>query len=243
MPGRAAGGYNGRVSSSEQGASWTPEPLPRGRHKIPREEVRASQRDRLLRAMAEIVSAEGYEAATVPKVVAAARVSTNAFYELFPDKTACFIALCDHGSEDLFAEMVRFADEPDWLTSLDRGLDMYLRWWRDRAALTRAYLVELPAAGRRAIEFRASQQERFAAVTRYLADWARRDDPSLPPISEVALAVAVDAPTEVVSREVRAGRLAEILAIRDDLRFLLVKLLADDETATRTHPGLRSDAP
>ena len=55
------------------------EPLPRGRHKLGAEAVRASQRERLIRAMLETVAERGYEATTVPEVVARARVSRNAF--------------------------------------------------------------------------------------------------------------------------------------------------------------------
>ena len=51
----------------------TPEPLPRGRHKLDRDAVRASQRERLLRAMLQCVAADGYAATTVPRVAAAAR--------------------------------------------------------------------------------------------------------------------------------------------------------------------------
>jgi AcrR family transcriptional regulator len=222
------------VNAKAREEVWNPDPLPRGRHKIPREEVKASQRERILRAMAEVVSAEGYEATTVPKVIARARVSTNAFYEFFPDKTGCFIALCERAGTELFNEMVKGADQPDWLSALDTGLDMYLSWWRDQPAMTNAYLIELPTAGRRAVEERARQLERFTMVLRYLADWARREDPALPPLSEVTLTVAVAAPTEIIAKEVRAGRLDGIFDLRDDLRYLLVKLLADDETAIRT---------
>jgi AcrR family transcriptional regulator len=216
---------------------WRARPLPRGRHTLPREVVRASQRERLLRAMAEVVSELGYEATTVPKVVAAARVSTNTFYEFFADKTDCFIALCEQAGDELFAELASFTDEPTWLAALDRGLDLYLRWWQERAALTKAYFVELPAAGRRALEERDRQAERFTAILRYLADWARAEQPDLPPLGELALATAVFAPTEVIAREVRAGRLERISLLRDELRYLLVKLLADDATALQSgHP-------
>jgi AcrR family transcriptional regulator len=214
--------------------AWKGEPLPRGRHHLPREVVLASQRERLLRAMAEVVSAEGYEATTVPKVVAAARVSTNAFYEFFSDKTDCFIALCEQAGEELFAELATFGDSPDWLTGLDRALDVYLRWWVERRALTIAYLVELPAAGRRAVEEKERQHERFTVMMRWVAERARREQPDLPPLSELALATAVSAPTELIAREVRAGRLDRVQELKDGLRYLLVKLLADDATAERS---------
>jgi AcrR family transcriptional regulator len=219
--------------------SWRGDPLPRGRHKLPRREVLASQRERLLRAMAEVVSAEGYASATVPNVVAAARVSTNTFYELFDDKIDCFIAFCEQAGDELLAEMAAFGDESDWLAGLDRGLGMYLHWWRDRAALTHAYLIELPSAGTRALEEKDRQQDRFTEILRYLARQAREDDPGLPPIGDAALAAAFISPTEIIAREVREGRLERIPELKDDLRYLLVKLLADDATAQRADRRFR----
>jgi hypothetical protein len=47
------------------------------------------------------------------------------------------------------------------------------------------------------------------------------------------LIVAVAAPTELIGREVRAHRLESLLDLKDDLRYLMVKLLADEETAQR----------
>jgi AcrR family transcriptional regulator len=212
---------------------WQADPLPRGRHKLSRDDVRASQRDRLIRAMTEVVSEDGWEATTIPKVVKAARVSTNTFYELFDDKVACFLALCEQAGNDLFEDLASFNDAPNWITALEGGLHVYLRWWQDRAALTRAYMIELPAAGHRAVEERDRQHERFKAIIRYLAEWARFTDPDLPPLSRIALDAAVSVPTETIGREVRAGRLDRILDLEEDLRDLLIKLIADDATAAR----------
>ncbi len=219
--------------TEEAPTAWQADPLPRGRHKLSRDAVRASQRERLLGAMAEVVSAEGYEATTVPKVVAAARVSTNAFYEQFKDKADCFIALCEMAGDALFTEMASFATETDWLTSLDKGMDFYLRWWQQQPALTRAYMIELPAAGRRAQDERERQHERFLEVVRYLAEWARRTDPDLPPASKIALDAAVDAPTDLVGREVRADRLEQLHELKDELTDLLIRLIADDSWVAR----------
>src|SRR3954454_2804129 len=91
--------------------------LPKGRHNLPMHVVRASQRERLLAAMLESVATRGYAATTVPQVVADARVSRNAFYTLFTDKTDCFIALCDElGAEMLDA--LSALDGDDWVELL-----------------------------------------------------------------------------------------------------------------------------
>jgi AcrR family transcriptional regulator len=214
--------------------SWSGDPLPRGRHKLPPEAVKASQRERLLRAMAELVGEQGYEATSVPQVIAAARVSSNTFYSFFTDKTDCFIALCEELGDELL-RLVSYAapreDVFDALAALNRGLRAYLQWWPDRPALARAYFVELPAAGPRALEERDRQVARFTAVLRYIAERARELNPALPPLREAELAAASVVMRELVASEVRAGRVEQLEELEDDLRYLLIKLLVDDESA------------
>jgi len=219
--------------TSKDKAAWKPDPLPRGRHKLSPEVVKASQKDRLVRAMLEVVNEEGYEGTTVPKVVARARVSTNAFYSFFDDKAACFIEICEQAGNELFDSFAENATAPDWVTAFERGIGMYLRWWQESAAMTKAYMIDFPAVGRRSADERDRQHERFKTIMRYSANWARQEDPSLAPISEIALDAAVSAPTDLVGREVRAGRLDRLTDLEDDILYLLIKLLSDDATAQR----------
>src|SRR5882757_2849007 len=97
-------------------------PLPRGRHTLSPETVRASQRQRLIDAMVDSVGERGYTATTVPDVVASARVSRNAFYALFEDKADCFIAACDEHAADLLEVLFRNAAEPTWLEAVTAGM-------------------------------------------------------------------------------------------------------------------------
>src|SRR5256885_8680920 len=98
-----------------------PETLPRGRHTLPPHVVRASQRERLVRAMLETVAERGYEGSTVPEVVARARVSRNAFYELFDDQTDCFIAACDDAAAELLDQLLALVVDPAWVLAMRHG--------------------------------------------------------------------------------------------------------------------------
>jgi AcrR family transcriptional regulator len=224
------------MSSKVKPEEWKPSPLPRGRHKIPRAEVRGSQRERLLRAMVELVGRQGYEATTVAQVVAAARVSRNAFYEFFGDKTDCFVAVCDEYAIEILDQLLALASEPDWLTALRHGMSIYLHWWQERPAFTRSYFLELPLAGERAIEQRERQYVRFREMFRELGRRARVEQPELPPLNDAVISAAVFAPTELIAEQVREGRTDRLVELEDDLLYLLVKLLADDATATRAVP-------
>jgi AcrR family transcriptional regulator len=195
----------------------------------------SSQRERLLRAMAEVVSEDGYEATTIPQVIARARVSTNTFYAHFEDKTACFIALCEQLGEQLFEHLASLEGDPedpaDALAALNRGIEAYVRWWPDRPAVARAYFIELPAAGPRAIEERERQYRRFETILRDIADRARALDPSLKPLREAELTAASVVARELVAEWVRAGRLEAPEEIEAELRYLLLKLLVSEEAA------------
>jgi AcrR family transcriptional regulator len=177
--------------------------------------------------MAEVVGERGYEAATVPQVVARARVSSNTFYRFFADKTDCFIALCEREGEALFdaLEEPEERDVAGALAALDRGIRTYLTWWIERPAMARAYFVELPAAGSRAVEERERQYVRFAAIHRTIAQRARSVYPQAPPLRDVEVTASVILTFELVSREVRAGRLDRLLELEGDLRHLILRLL------------------
>ncbi len=225
---------NGRKRTK---SPWVGEPLPRGRHKLAAEDVRASQRQRLIRAMLETVAEQGYEATTVPQVVARARVSRNAFYEFFEDKTSCFIAACDEQASELLGVVVAFASAPDWLQALRGGTRAYLEWWRQRPSFARAYFVGLPIAGEPAVAQRERGYARFRDMFVQLAAWARVEQPDLPPLPALASRVLVLAITELVAEEVRTGRIRSLPDLEDELVLVAAKLLADEQTARRAVAG------
>jgi AcrR family transcriptional regulator len=208
-------------------------PLPRGRHKLSAEDVSASQRARLLRAMAACVGEDGYTATTVPRVVARARVSRNAFYELFADKTECFVAMLNDHTDELLAQLTALGSERDWITALRIGVRRYLDWWQGEPHYCRAFFVELPAAGPRALDARDSAFARFEAMFVAMAAWARHADPSLPPLRGREPALVVYAITELIAQEWRAGRGDQLAGLHDEILAYAVRMLADDETAAR----------
>lgn len=220
------------VRAEEQGG-WEGDPLPRGRHKLSAETVRASQRERALRAMIACVGEEGWATTTVPDVVARARISRNSFYEHFEDKTACFLAALDEASHELLQAVVALQGEPDWITALEYGMGVYLRKWQEQPSLCRAYFVELAFVGPRGIVQREHNFGQFELMFRVLADRARVEQPGLAPLSPLVPRLLVVGVTDIVGEAVRAGRLDALADLEHDLVKLIVRLLADDATAGR----------
>jgi AcrR family transcriptional regulator len=207
---------------------WRGTPLPRGRHALSRRDVRNSQRERLLRAMLECVGAQGYAATTVPQVVAAARVAKNSFYEFFDDKLSCFLELCDQEAEHLFRVASIGPPAPSWRIRAAHRTEAYLRWWQERPAFSRAYLVELPFAGPEAIEQRERQSEPYRRMYRAVGRRARIEEPHLRPLPAKAPDILVAGIVDAVAREVRGGRTATLVKLAGPLTSVTIAILSGE---------------
>ncbi len=147
---------------------------------------------RLLEAFAGAVSLHGYASTTIADIVKSARVSKRTFYENFADKEECFLALYAEASKILSAGVAEAlqAPAPTWQAQLDAGLDAYLTALESNPALTRACLLEINAAGPRALELRLRGHAKFAKLLREFVARTREQRPELRPLGEsMALAV------------------------------------------------------
>jgi AcrR family transcriptional regulator len=137
--------------------------LPRGPHHLSRDEVVASQRSRVFRAMAEVMAEKGYAATTVSEVLRRARVSRETFYEQFSSKEDCFMGAFAAAVDAVLAgafEALPADGTP--LERFDHALRAYLDALASHPALARLLLVEVYAAGPDALARRAELQQRFA---------------------------------------------------------------------------------
>jgi AcrR family transcriptional regulator len=196
--------------------------------------VLASQRGRMLGAMADAVADKGYAATTVAHVVARAGVSRKTFYEHFRDKEECFLAAFDTGVDLLLAAIVAAqpaGSESSWIALMRARVRAYLDTLASNPAFARTFLIEVFAAGPRALERRADVLRRFARLFRDLHEEARRQFPELPSVPEPIYVAAVGAINELVSDFAREGRTAELPELEDTLLYLQVALFAGRDTA------------
>jgi len=202
-----------------------PRRLPRGTHGLDRDVVEASQRTRLLEAVGRAVAERGYAAATIDDVVRRAGVSKKTFYEHFADKEDCFLAAYEAASEELL-ERVREAHavHDDWLERTRAGVRAYLRWLAAEPALARVFLIEVAAAGPRALERREALRDRYAE----LIHERRGAQPRLPIEVFHAVVAAVD---DVVVRHIRESGAEDLPALEPVLVYLQVALLAGPSAA------------
>src|ERR1044072_3506096 len=142
-----------------------PRSLPRGRHAAAREVVLASQRGRLLEAMAACVAEHGYAATTVAQVIARAGVSRKTFYEHFADKRACFLAAWEVGTEILLDQVLAAGAEADgWRARLRAGADALRGVLAAEPEFARSFMLEVLTVGEEALARRAEINERFATI-------------------------------------------------------------------------------
>jgi AcrR family transcriptional regulator len=202
-----------------------PRVLPRGRHRIEREVVLASQRGRLIDGIASAVAEKGYAATTVADVVGRAGVSRKTFYEHFDDKLDCFLAAYDIGVEVLLGRLQDAWDEPGpFPDQLNAAVDAYLQTLADEPEFARTFLIEALAAGPVALERRAAVHARFAAQMR--AAHSETDLPELPP---EAYAAAVGAINELVAERVRQGQVDTLPELAGTVRAIEIRLLSGPE--------------
>lgn len=206
-PVRGAAGAGGAVSP-------VPRALPRGRHAAAREVVLASQRGRLLEAMAACVAEQGYATTTVAHVIARAGVSRKTFYEHFSDKHACFLAAWEAGFEILLAHVVEAVEQAaTWQDQLRDGAVAYLEVLALEPAFARSFLIEVLGAGEDALARRAETIRRFAGVITDGYRAARAEDPSLGPLPEFVPRAAAGAVLELTFEHVRTRGVEGIMEL------------------------------
>ncbi|MFE3191590.1 TetR/AcrR family transcriptional regulator [Nocardia sp. NPDC059240] len=142
--------------------------LPRGRHGLPRETVVAAQRDRILLAMAEAMTENGYVGTPVAAVIKRAGVSRETFYEQFRSKEDCFEAAYERAVELMLTGVLAATgaefDGETRTERMGRLLGAYLDALAGQPAYARLFLVEVYAVGTEAIARRTQMQETFVAM-------------------------------------------------------------------------------
>ncbi len=201
--------------------------LPHGRHDLSRDAVLASQRGRMLEAMAAAVSANGYVETTVADVIAGAGVSRRTFYEHFADKEECFLVAFDTGIGYLLSEITRATRGiDDWEQRLRAGIRTLLAVMAADPAFSRIGTIEIMAAGPAALERRTEMMRVFARQYRRLHDDARRADPTVRELDKRIFAALAGGVIEMVVVYVAAGRTAKLRELEPVLMQFLTAALA-----------------
>lgn len=218
--------------------SKAPVRLPPGRHRLTREQVHASQRERVLAAIIDQVGARGLSETTVAHVIGSAKVSRSAFYEQFPDKGECFRVAYRELTGTLVSELAAIGSrEETFLDGVRRNVETYLGWCRERPNAARAWHLGIVALEPDGLELRDEAIAVIEGLFRAGARRARLEYPSLPPLRDFMLYAATQASLGLVSREIRSGRIGTLDELADSLDYLWLVALADSEIADAGRAG------
>lgn len=136
-----------------------------GPHGIPRAVVHEVQRGRLLDALAEVISEEGYLDTTVHKILKRAGISRRTFYEIFADKEDCFLAAYQEAADHILVlvqRACRLGGDPE--VRIENGLRALLEFVEREPEVARMCIVEAMAAGEQARARRAKTMERLTGL-------------------------------------------------------------------------------
>lgn len=204
--------------------------LPRGRSRLPARAVRASQRERLLRAVIAAVAETGYAAVTVADIVRRAKVSRAAFYAHFRGKETCFLAATREGARLMVGQVITAARAvPDGAPDEDvlrAGCRAFLGFLADEPAFARVFYVEMPGAGPAAADRLHAGGVRFAEINHKWQERARERHPDWPAVPFEACLALAGATMELVRSMVRADRTSALPELEDTLVSLHLAILA-----------------
>ncbi len=140
---------------------------------VARTDRRASQRERLLAAMLQLAASEGVANTTVAKVIAHAGVSRPTFYEYFPDRDGCFLAVLEDTQRRVLVEIERSIDGAPPERAAHAAVNALVDFARADAERGRIVINEALAGGPDALDLRDGLNATVdALVERRYADGA-----------------------------------------------------------------------
>ena len=207
-----------------------PGPLRPGPRHLPREDVLAIQRDRLLAATVTAVGEVGFGGLTVGRIVSGSRVSRNTFYGIFEDREDCFCAtflrLADHARSVLRGAYGR---EASWRDGARAALAELLRLMDEEPGSAKLCVVDALAAGDRVLECRAAVLEELAAAV----DRGRAESAGGPTLPEMTARGVVAGVAGLIHAHLVDGRDEPLTGLHGQLMYMIVSAyVGADEAAS-----------
>jgi AcrR family transcriptional regulator len=144
--------------------------------------------ERVLRALAAVVSEKGYPETTVADIVDRAKTSQRTFYEHFANKEDAMVAALDSGSSQMLAAALpAFRRATDWQHAVQATQEAMFSFGVQEPEYARLGAVEMYAAGKRALE----QREVVTEGMEGLLAPGYELSPDIPPITAEAIGGAL----------------------------------------------------
>jgi AcrR family transcriptional regulator len=183
--------------------------------------------------MVEVVAELGYPETRVVDIIERAGVSRKTFYELFEDKEACFLAAYDRALAELYRETetaFESASDVRWAERIRVALGAFLAMMADRPAIAKFCVVEVLAAGPRALARRDAAIRQF---TGFIDAGRAETERELPGITALSLAGGIN---ELIYSEIIHGAGAQLPNRLPEIIFWLTQpFLGTDGAEAERH--------
>jgi len=202
--------------------------------------VTESQRNRIHRAMIEVVSERGYPETRVVDVISVAGVSRKTFYELFESKEDCFLAAYDVLLEGLLGkatEAFEAAPGSPWAERIAAVLEALLEHLSRHPDEGRFAIVEVLAAGPKGLARRDAALRQFAG---FLELGRSETSVELPGITSLAVAGGIN---ELLYSEILHGAAIRLPSRLADLTFWVTLPFLGPEGANAERERVRRMRP
>ena len=199
--------------------------LPKGRHKLSREQVAASQRTRLIQAAIELGNERGFASLTLTDIVGRAGVARSTFYEYFADKEQCFLAAFDLAADLVLERVLAPLPASDNSSLVQAYNTKFLNLCLKEPDLARLVVANVGSLGPVAAERQRATRDRLAKGLVNLRKVLRRANPTLAPISHIRALAIVGAITEVLQHAFHQKGGNAIPALQAELATIMRALL------------------
>lgn len=202
------------------------EPLPRGRHKLERDVVLASQRGRLLTAFVRLAADRGYDNVTIIDIVSLAGTSKRTFYEHFKDKNDCLLQAFDTARVIMISAIVGEAGPvEDPVDRIRVGMRAYIESLADLPDFTRLFLNESMSAGPELADRWVEASEMLANVMHSWREESRKEHPEMPELSLLRAQIVILGLNETICMTVHRDGVPAVVERTDELVDEAVALL------------------
>ena len=159
MPPRGKGGTQERQA---------PKLTPSARPSLPREFIALHKQRRIMDALAELTSEQGYEATKISDIVKRAGVARKTLYDNFEGKEEVFLAAFDSARDEVLRRVEESgADlDGDWRDRIEAGLAAFLGYVAEEPTLARMCMIEALSATPATTKRYEDALETFVGLTR-----------------------------------------------------------------------------
>ena len=193
-------------------------PLPTGTHGLDPELVKRDQRERLQKAIIELIARKGYPAVRIVDLAKLAHVSQPTFYSLYADKEDLFLSAYDEVAGRTASTVIDAynADVPQ-AERLVGAMRAFAELAATEPEATSLFVLGAFGAGARALERRRHALEElersiYASRSRVGRDGAAAADPA-----DLTVKAILGGIREVTAARLRRGRASELPGLADEL--------------------------